>query len=214
MIAVVGWAVILGACLVWETIALLHPSDAWPTLSDIMRAITRPLLGRWVVFALWLWSGWHLFVRGWQLFLRTLPRPDGDASSESGDGTAVGPLGVPASLADAPHEPVVALVLAYAVVVALLAFGARRVGRLRRVPRHDADQGSRESASRLVTHVVVTTTCGYAVFVAAVGIYDALADGGTGDLWADALAGGGFLAFVVAAPAFAVLSLAERALRR
>jgi hypothetical protein len=27
-------------------------------------------VGRWAVFALWLWFGWHLFVRGWHFFLR------------------------------------------------------------------------------------------------------------------------------------------------
>jgi hypothetical protein len=27
-------------------------------------------LGRVLLFALWLWLGWHLFVRGWSFFLR------------------------------------------------------------------------------------------------------------------------------------------------
>jgi hypothetical protein len=26
--------------------------------------------GRWVLFALWLWFGWHFFVRGWRFLLR------------------------------------------------------------------------------------------------------------------------------------------------
>jgi len=39
-------------------------------MSDIFRTIMRPLLGRVVVFGLWLWLGWHLFIRGWRFFLR------------------------------------------------------------------------------------------------------------------------------------------------
>jgi hypothetical protein len=30
----------------------------------------RPWLGRVVLFGLWLWLGWHLFIRGWRFFLR------------------------------------------------------------------------------------------------------------------------------------------------
>jgi len=27
-------------------------------------------VGRWALFALWLWAGWHFFVRGWHFLLR------------------------------------------------------------------------------------------------------------------------------------------------
>lgn len=27
-------------------------------------------VGRWVLFTLWLWIGWHTFVRGWHFLLR------------------------------------------------------------------------------------------------------------------------------------------------
>jgi hypothetical protein len=32
--------------------------------------VTRYPLGRWALFALWLWWGWHTFVRGWHFLLR------------------------------------------------------------------------------------------------------------------------------------------------
>jgi hypothetical protein len=41
-----------------------------PTLSDTFRAIMRYPVGRWALFALWLWFGWHIFVRGWHFLLR------------------------------------------------------------------------------------------------------------------------------------------------
>jgi hypothetical protein len=69
-VAAVGWAVLLGALLVWEGIGLLRGGDSWPTLSDLIRTALRPRLGRALVFAVWLWVGWHLFVRGWRFFLR------------------------------------------------------------------------------------------------------------------------------------------------
>jgi hypothetical protein len=27
--------------------------------------------GRFILFGLWLWLGWHLFIRGWAFFLRS-----------------------------------------------------------------------------------------------------------------------------------------------
>jgi len=41
-----------------------------PTLSATFRAIMRYPFGRWALFALWLWFGWHVFVRGWHFLLR------------------------------------------------------------------------------------------------------------------------------------------------
>jgi hypothetical protein len=69
MVALVGWVVIVGALLVWQALALAN-GPAWPTLSDLFRAFERPLAGRLILFAAWLWLGWHLFIRGWQLFPR------------------------------------------------------------------------------------------------------------------------------------------------
>lgn len=70
MIGVVGWAVLVGALFVWEGIGLLRDDDGWPTLSDILRSAMRSPVGRFALFALWLWLGVHLFVRGWSFFLR------------------------------------------------------------------------------------------------------------------------------------------------
>lgn len=64
MIAVVGWAVIVGALLAWQGLGLVR--EGWPTLSDLLRPAVRPAAGRAVLFGLWLWLGWHLFVRGWR----------------------------------------------------------------------------------------------------------------------------------------------------
>ncbi len=64
------WAIFLGALFAWEGFGLAHNHDKWPTFSDVFQAISRHLVGRWVLFALWLWLGWHFFVRGWKFFLR------------------------------------------------------------------------------------------------------------------------------------------------
>lgn len=70
VIALIGWAVIVAVLLVWEGIGLVLGRERWPTFSDIVRAVTRTTAGRWMLFALWLWWGWHTFVRGWRFFLR------------------------------------------------------------------------------------------------------------------------------------------------
>jgi hypothetical protein len=67
--AVAGWVVIIGVLLAWQGLALVY-APAWPTMSDIFRTFMRPLVGRIVLFGLWLWLGWHLFIRGWRFFLR------------------------------------------------------------------------------------------------------------------------------------------------
>jgi hypothetical protein len=64
------WAVLFGALFAWEGLALSHISSGIPTLSDAFRAIMRYPVGRWALFALWLWFGWHIFVRGWHFLLR------------------------------------------------------------------------------------------------------------------------------------------------
>jgi hypothetical protein len=65
-IAVVGWLVIVAALLAWQGVGLLRGTE-WPTLTDFFRSFMRPALGRIVLFGLWLWLGWHLFVRDWTL---------------------------------------------------------------------------------------------------------------------------------------------------
>ena len=70
VIGLVGWAVIIAALLLWEGLGLVRHDDRWPTFSDMVRTVTRTVPGRWILFALWLWWGWHTFVRGWRFFLR------------------------------------------------------------------------------------------------------------------------------------------------
>lgn len=69
VIAIVGWLVIIGVLFTWQGLALVNGRE-WPTLSDIFRSFMKPLVGRWVLFGLWLWLGWHLFIRGSRFFLR------------------------------------------------------------------------------------------------------------------------------------------------
>jgi hypothetical protein len=34
-----------------------------PTLGETVSAVNRTWMGRWTLCALWLWAGWHFFVR-------------------------------------------------------------------------------------------------------------------------------------------------------
>jgi hypothetical protein len=68
-VAVVGWLALFAALLTWQGIALAQ-GPPWPTLSSMLRAFMHPLAGRIVLFGVWLWLGWHLFIRGWTFFLR------------------------------------------------------------------------------------------------------------------------------------------------
>ncbi|HVM11819.1 MAG TPA: DUF6186 family protein [Actinomycetota bacterium] len=67
--ALVGWAVVAAIVLGYQGLALAS-GPGFPTISDLLGVVTRSLVGRWVLFALWLWLGWHLFVRGWRFFLQ------------------------------------------------------------------------------------------------------------------------------------------------
>ncbi|KAB8166529.1 hypothetical protein FH609_003085 [Streptomyces sp. 3MP-14] len=64
------WALLFGALFGWEALTLARPEAGLPTLSDAMDAVMRYPVGRWVLFAVWLWFGWHTFVRGWHFLLR------------------------------------------------------------------------------------------------------------------------------------------------
>jgi hypothetical protein len=68
-VAVAGWIVIVGLLLGWQGLALANAPE-WPTLSEIFRTFMRPAAGRALLFGVWLWLGWHLFIRGWRFFLR------------------------------------------------------------------------------------------------------------------------------------------------
>jgi len=64
------WAALFALLLGYQGFALVRDDDRWPAFSEVMRTVMRYPLGRWILFALWLWFGWHLFVRGWRFFLR------------------------------------------------------------------------------------------------------------------------------------------------
>ena len=66
----VGWAIVLGILLAYQGLCLVRPGDQWPAFSDLLRVVMRYPVGRWALFGLWLWTGWHFFVRGWHFFLR------------------------------------------------------------------------------------------------------------------------------------------------
>ncbi len=66
----VVWAVLFGLLLAYQGVGLVREDDRWPALSEVVATVTRYPLGRWVLFGVWLWFGWHLFVRGWQFLLR------------------------------------------------------------------------------------------------------------------------------------------------
>jgi hypothetical protein len=69
-VAVIGWLALFAGILAWQGLALaLGPS--WPTMSSMLRAFMHPPAGRIVLFGVWLWLGWHLFIRGWSFFLRS-----------------------------------------------------------------------------------------------------------------------------------------------
>lgn len=63
------WALLFGALFAWEGLSLAGVGSV-PSLSDVFRVIMRYPVGRWALFALWLWTGWHFFVRGWHFLLR------------------------------------------------------------------------------------------------------------------------------------------------
>ncbi|HEX9234878.1 MAG TPA: DUF6186 family protein [Actinomycetota bacterium] len=64
------WGLLFALLFAYQGFTLVHNNDRWPALSDVLGTVMRSPAGRWVLFALWLWFGWHLFVRGWRFFLR------------------------------------------------------------------------------------------------------------------------------------------------
>ena len=69
-LAIAGWIVILAAVFIWEGIGLAKGTE-WPTISDMLRSFMAFPVGRVLMFAMWLWLGWHLFIRHWEFFMRS-----------------------------------------------------------------------------------------------------------------------------------------------
>ena len=202
MIGLIGWALIFGAFLVWEGLGLTL-GHQWPTLSHMLRAVTRPLPGRLALFGLWLWVGWHLFLRGWDFFLRgALP----EALPPGGSGGL--------SLGQMWQHAIVPLTGFYALFLAMLAFSARRqlpVG-------HDATSvvtsPPRAEWLRAVPGILLTVAGGYGFFVAMIGAYVLVSGSDPGGLLGHAIRGGALLAFGVVVPVFILLSGAAGLKRR
>jgi len=70
LIGYLAWAVLFGALFAWEGLALARVTGV-PSLSDVVRVVMRYPPGRWALFALWLWAGWHLFIRSRRFLPRT-----------------------------------------------------------------------------------------------------------------------------------------------
>ena len=188
MIGAVGWVVVLGLMLGWEGLALL--TKGWPALSDMLRAVTRPPAGRFVLFAVWLWVGWHLFVRGWGFFLRG-PGPPVHVPKPSAE-----------TAAKIAQQVVFPLLVFYVVLVGAVLLGARASSE----PRETSQGGGWAGFAR---HAVVSAVWGWGVFAGGMAVYAVVADQPWSGLWLEAARDGAFLAFAVAVPAFLVLSLAQ-----
>lgn len=57
------WAVVVGVFMAYQGFCLVSDDDRWPPITQILRDVIGYPVGRWVLFGLWLWLGWHLFVR-------------------------------------------------------------------------------------------------------------------------------------------------------
>lgn len=69
-IAVVGWLGIVAALLVWQGIGLVHGPEVAHVVG-LLPVLHDHAVRRFLLFGLWLWLGWHLFIRGWSFFLRS-----------------------------------------------------------------------------------------------------------------------------------------------
>jgi len=189
VIGLVGWAVLLGLCLAWEGLGLVYGHDHWPSMSDLLRTVSRPVVGRWIMLALWIWLGWHLFVRGWQPLLRGEPAPQHPAATMS--------------LSQIMRQVVTPLLATYALVLGMItmtARRARRAGSLR--PTTVAQVGALRQAGRIVALLLV----GYAAFFGIVLTYYAAVANQSPEFLAAAARGGAFITFAVALPGLLLFS--------
>ena len=195
VVGLVGWMVILGLALAWEGLGLAFAREGWPSMSDLLRSVSRPVVGRWVVLALWLWLGWHLFVRGWQPLLRGTP----PASAISQAALSVGQL---------LRQVVAPLLATFVAFAAVLVFGARRHA-VEKIAR-----GAQPSAPSIAGRVVITLAGGYAAFLLLVVSYYAVVANQTPAFLRAAVSGGAFITFAVALPGLLLFSAVAVLARR
>lgn len=67
-IGLVGWGVVFAAFFAWQGMTLMRQGDGWLTLSRILEVAGDYAVVRWALVAAWLWFGWHVFVRTWEVF--------------------------------------------------------------------------------------------------------------------------------------------------
>lgn len=200
MIGYIAWVVLFAVMLVLEGLGLSLRGHAWPTVSDLFRSASRPTYGRWMLFALWLWAGWHFFIRGWQFFLR------GRGASEPGGSGGGKPF-------TAMLTEVVIPLLALFVLLVGAVLQSRRDARLQRLPRSNPTAHLAERPRLFVRYTGVTIVSSYAIFVGVMGVYQVAVGRSAHGIFASALRYGAFLAFAIALPAFVVLSIADHFMR-
>src|SRR5919198_1823497 len=193
LVGSVGWAVIFAAFVSWEAVGLIV-GRGWPTLSHVTRAVTRLPVGRWVLFGAWLWLGWHLFIRGWQFFLRG-PLAEGPRPGRAGSG-----------LRETLAEFLVLGATLSLAVAGMTRYGGREAGRP--LARRPVGLGA-----LLLGILLVAAGC-YVVLVGFVGLFVLVAGSDPSHLLRGAAGGGEILAFGVAAPGFLVLSLVDAGIAR
>ena len=189
VIGLTGWAVLLGLCLAWEGLGLVFGHDHWPSMSDLLRTVSRPVIGRWILLALWIWLGWHLFVRGWQPLLRGEQAPQHPA--------------VAMTLAQIVRQVLTPTLATFALVLGMIAMTARRArraGSLRTPPA--VPVGPLRQAGRIVALLLA----GYGAFFAIVLTYYAVVANESPDFLRAAARGGAFITFAVALPGLLLLS--------
>jgi hypothetical protein len=197
VIGYVIWAFLFAAMLVVEGLGLTLRGHEWPTVSDLFRTATRPVIGRWIFFALWLWVGWHFFIRGWEFFLRG---PGAHAPSGSG-----GKKGFFATIT----QVVIPLLVLFTVFFTVGAASRKSIAYDEHVPAHAAP---RVEWARFLHYAIVTSVAGYGLFIALMGLYQLVT--GSSGIFISAVQYGAFLTFVIALPLFALIALARSKLRR
>ena len=196
-----GWVVVLGLGLAWEGFGLVFAREHWPSVSDLLRVMSRPVAGRWLLLALWIWLGWHLFVRGWHPLLRGTP-------------PSAGPSAAALSIGQIVRQVIVPLGVVYAAVVASIAVRRRGPGRGSAPATRSAGAGdSPPGLAPLVRRVVATMAAGYVAFVLLILSYYAFVASQTPAFIRAAASGGAFVTFAVGLPGLLLLSGAD-ALRR
>ena len=204
MIGYALWAALLAAMLTLEGLGLTLRGHDWPTISDVFRSLTRSYAGRWIFFALWLWLGWHFFIRGWEFFLRG---KGASAPGGLGGGKALG----------ATITQVVVPLLGLFLIFMLMGRASLRALATEDADASDQSDGAAQQGAqqrrRFLRYAAMTTVGGYLLFAGVIGLYELLVGRSASGIFGSALSYGAFLAFAVALPLFVALELVESMLR-